>query len=165
MGLRPRQAENRKRVRDRLDGKGGVCYLPPAPKARLHQSAKIVIQFPLFPSYPFLRVNEEERGNLKQSENQLVQIELLRDAEREECFIGELAILKRCEALARERPVRVKPEIASGDDNMIVEGSLKGLKAKVLRRDDERNAVVINLSILNTSIEYSFSMEELTKIT
>ena len=154
-----------KKVRDNLQGKGIVCYLPLVPKARMHHSTKVVTQVPRIPSYLFLCVSEEDRREVKRSEKQIVQIELLRDARCEECFIHELNILRRCEELAHERPVLVKPEIAAGDDVMIVEGPLKGLQAKVLRRDDEQNSIVINLSMLNTSIEYSFSMEELTKIT
>lgn len=154
-----------KKVRVSLQGKGVVCYLPLMPKARLHHSTKIVTQVPMIPSYLFLCIREEERGDLKRAESQVIQIELIRDARREECFIRELNILRKCEELARERPVLVKPEIAAGDDIMIISGPLKGLRAKVLRRDDEQNAVVINFSILNTSIEYSFSMEELKKIT
>ena len=154
-----------KKVRDSLLARGSFCYLPLMPKARLHHSTKIVTQIPMIPSYLFLCVSEEERRELKRTESRIVQIELLRETRLEECFIRELNALRRCEELAGERPVLVKPEITAGDDIVIISGPLKGLQAKVLRRNDEQNAVVINLSILNTSIEYSFSLEELKKIT
>ena len=89
---------------------------------------------------------------------------ILREEEQETQFIGELNALKKCECLAKERPILIKPEIAAGDDVLIVSGPLEGLRTKVLRREDEQDVIVINLPILNTHIEYPLPAEELKKI-
>ncbi|MBP5181660.1 MAG: hypothetical protein J6331_01400 [Lentisphaeria bacterium] len=153
-----------KKVWESLKGKGISCYLPLVPKARMHHSTKIVTFVPMLSSYIFLCVDDEERRELKRSEKRFVQIEILREEEQETQFIGELNALKKCELLAKERPILIKPEIAAGDDVLIVSGPLAGLRTKVLRREDEQDAIVINLPILNTHIEYPLPAEELKKI-
>jgi transcription antitermination factor NusG len=129
----------------------------------MHHATKVVSFLPMIPGYVFLSVTDEERRELKISEKHIVQIELLRESSSEETFIKELNILKRCEILAQSEPVLINPEIAAGDDVVVTDGPLSGLQAKVLRRADEANSIVLNLTILNSHIEYPVSAETLKK--
>lgn len=153
-----------KKVWETLKGRGVVCYLPLVPKARMHHYTKIVTQVPMLASYVFLCVDDEERREIKKDIKEIVQIELLRENGTEEQFIRDLNVLKRCEELAKDRPVLVKPEIVAGDDVLVISGPLKGQQVKVLRRDDHTESIIINLTLLNTHIEYPISAEDLKKI-
>ncbi|MBR2364838.1 MAG: hypothetical protein IKA79_06520 [Lentisphaeria bacterium] len=154
-----------KKVWQNLQSKGIISYLPLVPKARLHHSTKIVTQMPLLASYVFLCLDDEERRELKRTEKEIVQIELLREERQEEEFIKELNILTKCEELAKSSPVVVNPDIVAGDDVLIISGPLKGLQTKVLHRDANTDGIVINLPLFNTHIECSLPAGELKKIT
>jgi transcription antitermination factor NusG len=130
----------------------------------MHHSSKVVSLLPMIPGYVFLSLTDDERRELKSSEKHVVQIELLRESGLEERFINELNILKRCEILAQNEPVLINPEISAGDDVVISDGPLAGLQAKVLRRADENNSIIINLTMLNSHVEYPVSAEKLHKI-
>ena len=119
----------------------------------------------MIPGYVFLSLSDEERRELKISEKHIVQIELLRESSSEETFIEELNILKRCEILAQSEPVLINPEIAAGDNVVVTTGPLAGLQAKVLRRADDTNSIILNLTMLHSHIEYPVSAEMLKKIT
>lgn len=153
-----------KKLKQTLERRGIPCYLPLIPKARMHHASKVVSFLPMIPGYVFLGLNDDERRELKITEKHIVQIELLRDPFQEETFIRELNILKHCEVLAQSEPVLLNPDIAAGDDVVVTEGPLAGLQAKVLRRADENNSVVLNLTILNSHIEYPVSTEKLKKM-
>jgi transcription antitermination factor NusG len=152
-----------KKLKSALEARSIPCFLPLIPKARMHHATKVVSFLPMIPGYVFLSVTDEERRELKISEKHIVQIELLRESSSEETFIRELNILKRCEILAQSEPVLINPEIAAGDDVVVTDGPLSGLQAKVLRRADEANSIVLNLTILNSHIEYPVSAETLKK--
>ena len=154
-----------KKMKSALEARGIPCFLPLIPRARLHHATKVVSFLPMIPGYVFLGASDEERRELKVSEKHIVQIELLRDSSSEETFIRELNILKRCEILAQSEPVLINPAISAGDDVIVTKGPLAGLQAKVLRRADETNCIVLNLTILNSHIEYPVSAEKLQKIT
>ena len=153
-----------KKVWESLKIQGFITYLPLIPKVRKHHSGKVVTLIPMLPSYVFCSLKDEERRDLKKQNNGIIQIELLREPRQEEQLICELNILKRCEELAKNSPIRINPDIIAGDDVLIVEGSLKGLQVKVLRRDDVTDSIVINLPLFNTHIEYTLPAEELKKI-
>lgn len=154
-----------KKVWENLKKRGINCYLPLIPKARVHHSTKIITLVPLLPSYIFLCLDDEERRELKKTEKEIVQIELLREKGQEEQFIAELNILTKCEELAKTSPVLVNPEIVAGDDVLIISGPLKGLQTKVLHRDDKNDSIIINLPLFNTHLEYPLPAGELKKIT
>jgi len=149
-----------------LAAKGRTYYLPLMPRARLHHGTKVVSQVPMIAGYVFLCLNEDERAELKREEKRVVQIELLREAHCEKILIEELNALRQCELLALETPVLVNPGIRKGDRVLITSGTLKGLETEVLRRDGESGeAVIVNLPLLNTHVEYPISAEILEKIT
>ena len=160
--LRP---HSEKIVVQTLKRKGIRSYLPVVSKARLHHGTKIVTQVPLIAGYVFLSLNSEERSELKRSDDHFVQIELLRDAQIENIFISELNALRKFELLAQTEKVLVQPGIRKGDRILITQGSLKGLETEVIRRDDDHDSIVINITILNKSVEYPVSLEDLKKIT
>ena len=147
-----------------LEARGIPSYLPLLPKARIHHSSKVISLLPMIPGYVFLNLTDDERRELKSSEKHVVQIELLRESVQEDRFIEELNILKRCEILAQNEPVLVNPDISAGDDVEITEGPLAGLQTKVLRRADDINCIIINLTMLNAHVEYPVSAEKLQKI-
>ena len=159
--VRPR---TEKKVKLSLDNRGFPCYLPLMPQARMHHTSKVISYLPMIPGYVFLSLTDDERRELKASEKHIVQIELLRETEKEEIFIRELNILKRCELLAKDEPVLINPEISVGDDVLVTDGPLSGLQAKVLRRADDTNSIILNLTMLNSHIEYPVSAEMLKKI-
>ena len=154
-----------KKLKSVLEARGIPCFLPLVPKARMHHATKVVSFLPMIPGYVFLSLSDEERRELKISEKHIVQIELLRESSSEETFIEELNILKRCEILAQSEPVLINPEIAAGDNVVVTTGPLAGLQAKVLRRADDTNSIILNLTMLHSHIEYPVSAEMLKKIT
>ena len=160
--LRPR---TEKKVADYLAGRGVPSYLPIVNKARLHHGTKIVTPVPMFPGYIFLAAGEQERSDLKRSEKSFVHIELLRNDVEEEQLVRELNNLHLLELEARGREVLVNPGIQRGDKVIVTQGTLKGLQAEVIRRDDNRNAIIINVTILEKTVEYPISADELKKIT
>ena len=89
----------------------------------------------------------------------------MRDAQIENIFISELNALRKFELLAQTEKVLVQPGIRKGDRILITQGSLKGLETEVIRRDDDHDSIVINITILNKSVEYPVSLEDLKKIT
>lgn len=159
--LRPR---SEKKTAANLNGKGVVCYLPLMPVGRMHHGAKIITQKPMLPGYIFLAVSDEERTELKKADDNIIHIELLRCAAAEDTLIEELNALRRFELLARKEKVLINPGIQKGDRVLITDGPLKGLLTEVIRREDDCDAIVINISILNRNIEYPVSAEILQKM-
>lgn len=160
--LRPR---SEKKTALSLNGKGIMCYLPLMAVGRMHHGTKVISQKPMLPGYIFLAVNDEERTELKKTDNNIIHIELLRSAAAENKLIEELNALRRFELLAQKEKVLINPGIQKGDRVLITEGPLKGLTTEVIRRNDECDSIVVNISILNRNIEYPVSAETLQKIT
>lgn len=160
--LRPR---TEKKVAEILAGRDIPVYLPLISKARLHHGTKIVTQFPMIPGYIFLAAGDRERNELKRTEKNFVQIELLRDAPEEEILIRELNALRQFEILAQTGEVLINPGIQRGDKVLILQGPLKGLETEVVRRDDTHNSIIINITILEKTVEYPISADELKKLT
>lgn len=160
--LRPR---TEKKVADKLAGMDVPVYLPLVNKARLHHGTKVVTALPMIPGYIFLAAGDQERSELKKSVKEFVQIELLREPHEEDTLICELNALHQFEILAQSEEVLVNPGIQRGDKVIVTSGPLKGLETEVVRRDDARNAIIINISILEKTVEYPLSADELKKIT
>lgn len=159
--LRPR---SEKKTALSLNGKGIMCYLPLMAVGRMHHGTKVISQRPMLPGYIFLAVSDEERTELKKADDNIIHIELLRCAAAEDTLIEELNALRRFELLARKEKVLINPGIQKGDRVLITDGPLKGLLTEVIRREDDCDAIVINISILNRNIEYPVSAEILQKM-
>ena len=160
--LRPR---TEKKVADKLAGMDVPVYLPLVNKARLHHGTKVVTALPMIPSYIFLAAGDQERTELKKTVKEFVNIELLREPHEEDTLIRELNALHQFEILAQSEEVLVNPGIQRGDKVVVTSGPLKGLETEVVRRDDAHNAIIINISILEKTVEYPLSADELKKIT
>jgi transcriptional antiterminator NusG len=160
--LRPR---TEKKVAEGLAGRNIPGYLPLVNKARLHHGTKIVTPLPMIPGYIFLAVDEPERNELKRTEKNIVNIHLLRVPMEEETLIRELNALHQFELLAQTQEVHVNPGIQRGDKVIVTQGPLKGLETEVIRREDARNAIIVNVTILEKTVEYPISADELKKIT
>ena len=160
--LRPR---TEKKVADKLAGADIPVYLPLVNKARLHHGTKIVSAVPMFPGYIFLSAGDRERTELKKNIKEFVQIELLHEPHEEDTLIRELNVLRQFEILAQSEEVLVNPGIQHGDKVVVTSGPLKGLETEVIRRDDARNAIIITISIMEKTVEYPLSADELKKIT
>lgn len=135
------------------------------PKARMHHSTKIITEIPMIPGYIFLCIDDVERQNLKRQEAKFVQIELLREEYYENILIQELNSLRQCELLARQEPIRINPDIITGDKVLVTSGALAGLVTDVVKRDDKHDMIIVNITILNKHIEYPIAAETLKKIT
>lgn len=159
------RSRTEKLVAGKLGAAGVGHYLPLIPKARMHHASRVVSMMPMIPGYVFVCLNDDERYEWKRTCEQFIQIELMRDRYNEDTLVNELNALKKCEALAREMPVVVNPGIRRGDRVEIVSGPLKGLVTDVVRRNDRDNAIIVNLTILNRSVECPVSAEMLKKIT
>ena len=160
--LRPR---TEKKTAETLAGRNIPVYLPLVKKARLHHGSKVVTALPMIPGYIFLAVSDLERNELKRAEKSFVNIELLRIPTEEETLIRELNALRQFEFLAQTQEVYVNPGIQRGDKVVVTQGPLKGLETEVIRRDDARNAIIVNVTILEKTVEYPVSADELKKIT
>lgn len=160
--LRPR---TEKKVAEVLAGQNIPVYLPIVNKARLHHGTKIVTPLPMIPGYIFLAAGDQERNELKRSVKFFVNIQLLRIPTEEETLIRELNALHQFEILAKTQEVYVNPGIQRGDRIIVTQGPLKGLETEVIRRDDARNAIIVNVTILEKTVEYPISADELKKIT
>ena len=119
----------------------------------------------MIPGYIFLAAGDQERNKLKRSEKNFVHIELLRTPIDEETLIRELNALHQFEILAQTQDVYVNPGIRRGDKVVVTQGPLKGLETEVIRRDDARNAIIVNVTILEKTVEYPVSADELKRIT
>ena len=160
--LRPR---TEKKVADKLAGLHIPVYLPLVNKARLHHGTKVITALPMIPGYIFLAAGDLERTELKKNVKEFVQIELLRTTAEEALLIRELNALHQFEILAQSEEVLVNPGIQRGDKVLVTMGPLKGLETEVVRRDDARNASIINITILEKTIEYLVSADILKQIT
>ena len=109
-------------------------------------------------------MGREDATELRYKEKQILQINLQYDELKENILIRELQTLQRCEIMAKNSPVYVNPGILPGDKVLIKSGSLKGLIAEVIRRDDDNNLIVINITILDQHLEFPVSASELKKI-
>ena len=160
--LRPR---TEKAVAEILAGRDVPVYLPLVNKARLHHGTKIVTPLPMFPGYIFLAAGDLERRELKRTEKSFVNIELLREEFEEETLIRELNALRQFEILAQTKEILVNPGIQRGDKVLVTQGPLQGLETEVIRRDDEHNSIIVNVTILERTVEYPVSADELKRIT
>lgn len=154
-----------KKIAERLENSGIICYLPTIPHAYMMHYTKVVTQVPMFPCYLFLCMNREEATALRYKEKQISQIALQYEESKEKTLIEELNALQKCELLAQQSPVFINPGIKEGDKVLIKEGCLKGLTADVFRRDDENDLIVINITVLGHHVEYPVSAADLKKIT
>ena len=160
--VRPR---TEKKVKEKLDSFGIVSYLPLRPKARMHHSSKVISYLPMLPGYIFVCLSDAERHDLKIGEKNFVRIELIREEMKEALFLEELKVLRCCEELAKSEPVLINPDIVAGDEVEVHSGPLAGLKTYVIRRADETDSIIINLTLLNIHAEFPVSAETLKKIT
>lgn len=160
--LRP---QTEKKVAEKLGNAGILCYLPVIPRARMMHYTKVVTEIPMFKSYIFLCLGRYEAADLKIREKQIIKIDLQFEEAREDTLIYELRALQQCEELAKSSPVLINPGIRKGDKVRITDGPLKDLVTDVIRREDERDAIIVNVSILGQHIEYPVSAGELKKIT
>lgn len=154
-----------KKIAQELCGKGVICYLPTIPHAYMMHKTKVVTKVPMFPGYLFLCLGREEATDLRYEEKKIRYIDLQFKEERERILLEELSALQKCELLAAESPVFVNPGILAGDKVMITEGCLKGLETIVVRRDDDKNIIIVNITMLDQRIEYPVSVGDLMKIT
>ena len=83
----------------------------------------------------------------------------------EETLIQELNALRQFEILAQTEENLVNPGIKHGDKVLVTQGPLKCLETEVVRREDKKNAIVINITILKKTIEYPVSADKLRIIT
>lgn len=153
-----------KKILRRLQNTGIRCYLPTIPTAHMMHYTKVITHVPMFPCYLFLCMGREDATELRYKEKQILQINLQYDELKENILIRELQTLQRCEIMAKNSPVYVNPGILPGDKVLIKSGSLKGLIAEVIRRDDDNNLIVINITILDQHLEFPVSASELKKI-
>jgi len=160
--LRP---QTEKKVAEKLRNSGIVCYLPVIPRARMMHYTKVVTEIPMFKSYIFLRLGRYEAADLKTREKQIIKIDLQFEEALEHTLICELRALQQCEELAKSSPILVNPGIRKGDKVLFTTGPLKDLITDVIRRDDEHDAIIVNVSILGQHVEYPVSADELKKIT
>ncbi len=154
-----------KKIAERLQSAGITCYLPTVPHAYMVRSKKVITQIPMFPCYLFLQMNRERATELRYEEKQITRIDLQFDESREDVLIRELRELQRCELMAQNSPVYVNPGIRTGDKVVVTQGSLKGLVTDVIRRDDDNNLIIINVTMIDQHLEFPISADELKKIT
>jgi len=159
------RANSEKKVLHSLERLGLLSFLPTVPVATIHHYTKVVTHVPMIRGYVFFCLNEAEKSELLRQEERLVHAELLKNPAVEKTFLTELNELARCEELALKEPIRVNPGILPGDDVLVTSGPLAGLTTKVVRRNDARDSIIINISILNRYVEYPVSAETLKKIT
>jgi len=145
---------------------GGITgYLPLMPKARLHHGSKVISHVPMIPGYIFLAADDLGRSDIRCREKHIVHVELLRNPDSEAVLISELNVLRHFEVIAQTERVLVNPGLQTGDKVLITAGELKGMETFVVRRDDDHNAIIVNLTMLEHSVEYPVSAEMLKKIT
>lgn len=154
-----------KKLAKQLQNSGILCYLPTVPSAHMMHYTKIITQVPMFPCYLFLCMNREDATVLRYREKQISRIDLQFDEAKESVLIEELKALQQCELLAQSSPVYINPGIQPGDKVLVKEGTLKGLVADVIRRDDHTDMIVINITMLNQRLEFPISAGELKRIT
>ena len=154
-----------KKLAEKLQNSGITCYLPTIPHAYMMHYTKVITQLPMFPTYLFLCMNREDATDLRYREKQIRRIDLQFDEGWEDTLIGELKALQQCELLAQQAPILINPGIQTGDKVLVKAGALKGLVTDVIRRDDEHDSIIVNVTILNQHVEYPISAAELKKIT
>ncbi len=154
-----------KKIAERLQASGITCYLPTVPHAYMMHSTKIITQIPMFPCYMFLQMDRESATDLRYNEKQISRIELQFNEQKEDLLIRELRALQQCELMAQSNPVYINPGIRTGDKVVVTQGALKGLVTDVVRRDDENDLIIINVTMLDQHLEFPVSAGELKKIT
>lgn len=154
-----------KKIAERLQNSGIICYLPTVPHAYMMHYTKIVTQIPMFPCYLFLCVSRETATELRYREKQISRINLQFDKLKEEVLISELRALQQCEIMAKQSPVYINPGIQAGDKVLVTNGPLKGLTTDVIRRDDDNNMIIVNITMLEQHLEFPVSADLLRKIT
>ncbi len=154
-----------KKLAERLQASGVTCYLPTVPHAYMMHNTKIITRIPMFPSYLFLRMNREDATELRYKEKQIMRIDLQFNEQKENLLIEELKALQQCELMAQNIPVYINPGIRTGDKVMVKQGALKGLITDVIRRDDEHDLIIINVTMLDQHLEFPVSADLLKKIT
>ena len=110
--------------------------------------------------------------NSKKHEKEFIQIELPRDKFEEETLIRKSNTLRQFEIIAQSEEAHVNPGIQHGDRIIVTQGPLKGLETEDIRCEDQKNAIVTNITIIVTNItilektiEYLVSADMLKKFT
>ncbi len=160
--VRPR---SEKKLAESLQGEGILCYVPTVPHAHMMHYTKVITHLPMFPCYLFLCLNREEATSLRYAKKQIRKIDLQFDELKEDLLIRELRALQQCELYAQNQPVLVNPGIQEGDKVLIKAGPLKGLVTDVIRRNDEDNTIIVNVTMLEQHLAIPVSADELKKIT
>ncbi len=153
-----------KRVAAFLENSGIPCYLPTQAHAYRMHSTRVVTRVPMFPGYLFLALGREEATDLRCRERRIRKVVLQFIPEAEMQLIEELNALKRMEMLAVNEPVQVNPGIVRGDRVEILSGPFSGVETDVLRRSDDRNMIVVNVSLLQQHVEFELPAWEVRKI-
>ena len=119
---------NEKALSEDMQRMGVPHFLPLARVPRRYGGARSFVQLPLFPSYLFLRGDEEHR-HATLSTHRVVSVQRVVDQEQ---LQRELVNLER--VTSSGEPVDLYPKIRKGRRCVVIKGSLKGVQGTVLRR-------------------------------
>lgn len=140
---RPRHEE---KVKEYCQQRGIEVFLPTHQSWRRWSDRKKLLHLPLFPSYVFMKVDEEERRRAVQAPGFLWYVHTSSGPVRVD--ESELDGIRRL--LASGLEFDPLPGVQPGDGVEIVSGALRGCRGRLLRKDP--SAVVLFVSAINGAV-------------
>ena len=135
-------------------------YLPLRRKMHRYEKRNVEFKIPMFPSYIFIRLNEQVYSTITQSNAVLFKIAL--DEVDEAQLINELQNIHQLELLAIENKLTIKPELELGTPVTINNGPFKGIEGIVSFRSN-RCRITINIELLGQSVSTEVDIDNVDK--
>jgi transcription antitermination factor NusG len=148
---KPRQE---KKLADYCQREGFAVTLPLYRSAHKYRGKTVVFQKPLFPGYVFLRLAQEQRAKVYQSDHVANLLEVF-DQDLFQQQLDEIL-----QALAAEVEVRLAPTIGAGMRVKIKSGPLRGLEGWVEQRSGV-NLVLLRLDFIGQAAAVKLEAHQL----
>lgn len=146
-----------KNICKELTKKSVESYLPLRKVIRQRSDRRKEMSIPMFPSYVFINTNEKDRFKLLNIRGVLKYVNF--DGQPAKVSSDEILNIKKVEGSSCE----IETHLLQGDQVMIVNGPLTGLKGKLFNKKGKER-VGIHLNCINQSVSIEVGISSLRKI-
>ncbi len=152
--------KSEKQVAEHLKRKNIEVYIPIISKTKRYQKRIKTYQVPLFNCYVFVKISKSEQVKVLETENVLKFIKQGKELNAIPEY--EMEILRRIEGIDFE--IEVRPTVfAIGDEVEVCQGSLAGLKGKLVKQSGKKQFVV-EIESIGVSLQINIEAPMLRKL-
>ncbi|MCX8083653.1 MAG: UpxY family transcription antiterminator [Calditerrivibrio sp.] len=138
------------KVRERLLNNNFEAYLPTVRKIRKWKDRKKIIDFPLFPGYLFLYMNDDKESIIKVLKTPGV-VKFIKDEQNHPAPLSENDIANIKRLVGSNQEIDSYPYLKEGQKVRITDGPLKGMIGLLSKKEDI-TYFIVTIELLKRSI-------------